>query len=119
MSTEDKIVPVHYEPPATYDLDLEILAISALRQKANAHCKAHTLEHIEFYLLIYITEGQCVHMVDFESIDCARGSLICYKYPNQWGSEKNSRAILMVIIIFNTIRISLTACQAWGLPLGL
>ncbi len=81
-STDEKIIPVHYEPPATYNLDLEIFSISSLRQRASAQCRIHTLEHIEFYLLIYITEGQCMHMVDFESIACAKGSLLVLR-PGQ------------------------------------
>jgi len=81
-SANDEIVPVYYEPAATYNLDLEIFPISALRQRATAQCRIHSLEHIEFYLLIYITEGQCLHMVDFESIDCAQGSLLVLR-PGQ------------------------------------
>ncbi|HEC19784.1 MAG TPA: helix-turn-helix domain-containing protein [Gammaproteobacteria bacterium] len=81
-SGDDRIVPVSYEPPATYNLDLEIFSISALRRRATAQCRIQTLEHIEFYLLIYITEGQCLHMVDFESIACAQGSLLVLR-PGQ------------------------------------
>ncbi|HEC19990.1 MAG TPA: helix-turn-helix domain-containing protein [Gammaproteobacteria bacterium] len=81
-SGDDRIVPVSYEPPATYNLDLEIFSISALRRRVTAQCRIHTLEHIEFYLLIYITEGQCLHMVDFESIACAQGSLLVLR-PGQ------------------------------------
>jgi len=75
-------MPVHYEPPATYNLDLEIFSISSLKQRASAQCRTHSLEHIECYLLIYITEGQCMHMVDFESIACAKGSLLVLR-PGQ------------------------------------
>lgn len=81
-SIENKIVPVQYDPPTTYGLDLEILPICTLRQRSNAQCRIHTLECIEFHLLIYITEGQCNHMVDFESIACTQGSFLVLR-PGQ------------------------------------
>jgi AraC-like DNA-binding protein len=81
-SENEKIVPVQYDPPTSYGLDLEILSISSLRQRSNSQCRIHTLECIEFYLLIYIAEGQCTHMVDFESIACTQGSLLVLR-PGQ------------------------------------
>lgn len=81
-SADDKIVPVQYDPPTSYGLDLEILPICTLRQRSNAQCRIHTLECIEFHLLIYISEGQCTHMVDFESIACTQGSLLVLR-PGQ------------------------------------
>ncbi len=80
--TNNTIVPIYYEPPAAYNLDLEIFPLSALRQRANTQRKTHTIEHIEFYLLIYVTEGQCLHMIDFESITCTEGSLLVLR-PGQ------------------------------------
>jgi len=82
MPMDNRIVPVQYEPPAAYDLDLEIFPISALRQRADVQHRTHIVEHIEFYLLIYVTEGQCSHMVDFESIACTQGSLLVLR-PGQ------------------------------------
>ena len=82
VPTDARIVPVYYEPATTYNLDLEVFPVSALRQRANTQCGAHTIEHIEFYLLIYITEGRCRHMVDFETIACAQGSLLVVR-PGQ------------------------------------
>jgi len=82
MSANSKIVPVSYEPPATYSLDLDVFPVLALRQRINAQHRTHTVEHIEFYLLIYVVEGQCLHMVDFESIACTQGSLLVLR-PGQ------------------------------------
>lgn len=95
---ENKIVPVQYDPPTTYDLDLEILPIRSLRQRASAQCRIHTLECIDFYLLIYITEGQCTHMVDFESIACMQGSLLVLR-PGQiqrFDMSKNWQGFMLI-----------------------
>ncbi len=77
---DNTIVPVHYAPPPDYCLDLEIFSIAALRKRAGA--RMQSLEHIDFYLLIYLTQGQCTHMIDFESIPCRAGSLLVL-HPGQ------------------------------------
>jgi len=75
------IMPVYYEPPATYGLDLEIMPIAVLRQRVSKNY-LRTRERIDFHLMIYLTEGRCTHMVDFESIDCRQGSLLML-HPGQ------------------------------------
>lgn len=70
-----EIIPVRYVPPDGYGLDLEIFPVSELRQRAGSKM-LQTTERIEFYLLIYVTEGRCTHMADFESIACEPGSLL-------------------------------------------
>ncbi len=70
-----EIAPIGYNPPATYKLHLEIFPVSALKQRVGVDY-SWSLERIEFHLLIYITEGRCTHVVDFESIVCGQGSLL-------------------------------------------
>lgn len=70
-----EIPHLHYAPPAGYGLDMEIFPISALRQRAGSKILKAT-KRIEFYLLVYVTEGRCTHMADFELIACESGSLL-------------------------------------------
>lgn len=70
-----EITRAYYKPPTSYGLSLEIFPVSVLRQRVSADY-LRTLERIEFHLLIFITEGHCMHMVDFESIACGQGSLL-------------------------------------------
>lgn len=71
----NEIIPVRYAPPDGYGLDLEIFPVSALRRRVSTKM-LQTAERIEFYMLIYVTEGRCTHTADFESITCEPGSLL-------------------------------------------
>ncbi len=77
----DEVAPVHYNPPASYGLDLEILPLSVLKRRVSAE-HLRSPQRIDFHLLICVTEGHCRHMVDFESIACAPGSLLTLR-PGQ------------------------------------
>lgn len=70
-----EITPIGYSPPAAYKLLMEILPVSALKQRVGVDYVC-ALEQIKFHLLIYIAQGHCTHVVDFESIACAPGSLL-------------------------------------------
>ncbi len=74
-SVKAAITQIGYAPPTGYDLDLEIFPISALRQRVSAK-RLQLAERIAFYMLIYVSDGCCRHMVDFEFIDCEPGSLL-------------------------------------------
>lgn len=74
-TASDKITQVRYAPPDGYALDLEIFPVSALRKRVSARM-LQTTERIEFYMLIYVTEGRCTHMADFELFACEPGSLL-------------------------------------------
>ena len=75
------ITPVHYNPPSSHGLDLEIFPVSMLRRRASVD-QLRTAERIQFHLLICVTEGHCTHMVDFEPIACESGSLLMLR-PGQ------------------------------------
>ncbi len=70
---DNKITQVRYAPPDGYSLDLEVFPVSALRQRVSTKM-LQSAERIEFYMLIFVTEGRCTHMVDFELFDCEPGS---------------------------------------------
>lgn len=72
---------VGYKPPSAYDLDLEVLPVSVLRRRVSSRY-LHAFERIEFNLILYVTEGRCTHIVDFESVDCTPGSLLVL-HPGQ------------------------------------
>jgi len=71
----NEITPVGYNPPGSYELDLEIFQVSVLRRRVSADYM-RTLQRIEFHLMIYVAKGSCTHMVDFESVTCHQGSLL-------------------------------------------
>ncbi|WP_347986572.1 AraC family ligand binding domain-containing protein [Methylomonas sp. AM2-LC] len=75
LPEKNAIQKINYMPQAGYDLDLEIFPVSVLRQRVSAK-RLQLTERIAFYMLIFISDGQCRHMVDFEWIDCVPGSLL-------------------------------------------
>lgn len=77
----DPVTPVQYTPPAGYRLDLEIYPVATLRAKARRIGPRRT-ERTDFHVLIYVTAGRYRHMVDFETFDCAAGSLLALQ-PGQ------------------------------------
>jgi AraC-like DNA-binding protein len=80
-SKQNIFTNIRYAPPAGYDLDLEILPVSALRQKMSGK-NSQLTERIEFYMLIYVTEGHCKHWVDFDLLECVPGTLLIFQ-PGQ------------------------------------
>lgn len=79
--TTNAITQICYAPPPGYDLDLEVFPVSVLRQRVGAN-RVQDTERIAFYMLIYVTDGRCKHMVDFELLDCAPGTLLVFQ-PGQ------------------------------------
>ncbi|NJN40469.1 MAG: AraC family transcriptional regulator [Gammaproteobacteria bacterium] len=69
------VTPVEYTPPVGYGLDLEVYPESVLRRRAQS-VDLSGVERIEFHCLIHVTAGRYRHMVDFEFLDCAAGSLV-------------------------------------------
>jgi len=79
--TPREIAWVGYNPPASYGLDLEIFPFSEARQRVGME-HLRTPRRLEFYALLYFTEGRCTHMVDFEELACQPGSLLVMR-PGQ------------------------------------
>lgn len=72
---------VGYRPPGEYPLDLEVFSVAELRRRVDiAHFRA--AHRIEFYLLICITRGKCLHTVDFRPVNCEAGTLLTVR-PSQ------------------------------------
>lgn len=69
------VTPVEYTPPAGYRLDVEIYPVATLRRRARRIGPRRT-ERADFHVLIYVTAGRYRHMVDFETFECAAGSLL-------------------------------------------
>jgi AraC-like DNA-binding protein len=70
-----QIVPVRYEAPASYELDLEVFPLSEFRRRVSAE-HLRTPQRVDFHMLLYVTRGRCSHMVDFETHSCRRGTLL-------------------------------------------
>lgn len=75
------IQKVRYHPPEVHGLDIEVLPVAELRERAGDH-GIGMLHRIDFYLLLCITDGKCTHMVDFEPVDCTSGSVLLM-HPSQ------------------------------------
>jgi AraC-like DNA-binding protein len=69
------VTPVAYAPPSGYSLDVELYPAVELRRRAG-NVELRGFERIDFHCLLYVTAGRYVHMVDFDMLDCMRGSLI-------------------------------------------
>lgn len=72
---------IGYAPPAGYGFDIEVVAMRELRARAPA-ADLRRPHRIEFHELIFVTHGECAHVVDFEPIRCQPGSLLVLQ-PSQ------------------------------------
>lgn len=72
---------VSFTPPTSYGLDIEVISFADLRKRIleNRFRQAH---QINFYLLMLITQGHCMPVVDYLPIACTAGSLVLMS-PNQ------------------------------------
>ena len=71
----EQIIQVRYEAPAGYELDLEIFSLSEFRRRVSAE-HLRKPQRVDFHVLLYVTKGRCLHMVDFETIPCKCGTLL-------------------------------------------
>lgn len=69
------VTPVGYAPPNGYALDIEVYPVAELRRRVG-NVEQRGFERVDFHGLLYVTPGSYVHIVDFELLDCMRGSLI-------------------------------------------
>jgi len=69
------VKPVAYTPPTDYVHDIEVYPVAELRRRASRF-DALGIERIDFHCLIHVTAGRYRHMVDFETFDCAAGSVL-------------------------------------------
>lgn len=72
---------IGYAPPASYAFDIEVVAMRELRARAPA-AEMRKPHRIEFHELIFVTRGECTHVVDFEPIRCKPGSVLVLQ-PSQ------------------------------------
>jgi AraC-like DNA-binding protein len=70
-----------YRPANPYPYDLEIFRVSELKQRTREEAMHWTYSY-EFYMLICVTQGQCVQLVDFEPVSCTVGTLLMLR-PGQ------------------------------------
>ncbi|MFJ7566207.1 helix-turn-helix domain-containing protein [Herminiimonas sp. NPDC097707] len=71
----EQLIPVHYHPPAGYALDLEIFPLSEFRRRVSVEHLRQS-QRVDFHMLLYVTQGRCTHIVDFEPLACERGTLL-------------------------------------------
>ena len=81
QSARGPVSPVHYAPPPEHVLDVELYPAAELRRRVLS-VESRGAERIDFLCLIFVTEGRYAHMVDFETFDCAAGSVLALQ-PGQ------------------------------------
>src|SRR5580658_8110244 len=72
------IEQLHYRASETYPLDLEIFPVSDLRRRVGAKFLRSTHRY-RFHMLLCVTRGECIHMIDFKIIACKPGSLLAFQ----------------------------------------
>jgi AraC-like DNA-binding protein len=70
-----------YHPANPYPYDLEVFSVSDLKRRTRAAAMRWTYSY-EFFMLICITQGQCVQIVDFEPVSCSAGTFLALR-PGQ------------------------------------
>jgi AraC-like DNA-binding protein len=80
---------LNYRASGSYPLDLEIFSVSDLRQRVGEGFLRSTHRY-RFHMLVYVTRGECTHMIDFELIACKPGSLLAASpaQAHRFGFEK-------------------------------
>lgn len=79
---------IGYRPSGDYQLDLEVFSIEELRRRVDS-AKLRAPQRIEFYQLICVSEGTCMHTVDFKPVRCEPGTLLMLRpaQAQQFGPE--------------------------------
>uniref|UniRef100_Q46MJ3 Transcriptional regulator, AraC family n=2 Tax=Cupriavidus TaxID=106589 RepID=Q46MJ3_CUPPJ len=72
---------VDYSPAKPYSYDLEVFRLSDLKRRSGADALRRSYSY-EFYMLICVTEGKCIQLVDFEAVPCRAGTLLIL-HPGQ------------------------------------
>jgi AraC-like DNA-binding protein len=72
---------LNYRPANVYPFDLEVFSVSDLKRRTGAVAMRWTYSY-EFFMLICITEGACVQIVDFEPVSCSAGTFLVLR-PGQ------------------------------------
>ena len=72
---------IRYHPAKAYPYDLEIFRVSDLKKRTSEEGMLRTYNY-EFYMIILVTDGQCVQLVDFNSVSCNPGDLLLLR-PGQ------------------------------------
>lgn len=89
---------ISYQPAKPYPYDLEIFLVSDLKRRTGAEAMQRTYSYA-FYMLICVTKGQCVQLVDFEPISCGTGTLLAIR-PGQahnFGSDEDWDGWIMLV----------------------
>ena len=75
LASSKQIIPVRYDAPAGYALDLEMFRLSEFRRRVSVE-HLRKPQRVDFHVLLYVTQGRCSHMVDFEPLACRQGTLL-------------------------------------------
>ena len=70
-----------FHPATPYPYDLEVFSVSDLRRRTAAAAMRWTYSY-EFFMLICVTRGECVQVVDFEPVSCSAGTFLVLR-PGQ------------------------------------
>lgn len=72
---------IHYQPEGSHPYDLEIFRVSELRRRTSPE-GMHRAYGYTFYMLVLVTEGRCIQLLDFEPRPGQAGSLLVVR-PGQ------------------------------------
>jgi AraC-like DNA-binding protein len=72
---------IGFRPAKPYPYSLETFRVSDLRRRTSAEGMHRTYSY-EFYMLLCVTSGRCVQVVDFEPVSCSPGTLLALR-PGQ------------------------------------
>ncbi|EGQ7672177.1 helix-turn-helix domain-containing protein [Vibrio cholerae] len=79
---DDKnIEHIRYQPSKSYPFDLEIFSVRDLMERTGKKNIVKTYNY-EFFMLLLITTGSCVQIVDFTPVACSPGNILTIK-PGQ------------------------------------
>lgn len=70
-----------YHPSRPYPYAVEVFDVADLKQRTKAEAM-HLTYSYEFYMLILVTRGECVQVIDFERVLCSAGTMLILR-PGQ------------------------------------
>ncbi|AXF84889.1 Arabinose operon regulatory protein [Ephemeroptericola cinctiostellae] len=81
------VIPISFDPPASYLLDIEVLPMAVFKHRLN-DTVAHTQRAL-FYMMFVVTKGDLIHAVDSATHHCHAHDCLLIK-PNQIHQFSNS-----------------------------
>lgn len=98
MSTTAQVRDTHFDNARLADIGVEVLSLDALRSRVSADRLAEA-ERVDFLFVLLISEGTCEHLIDFQPVRLAPGSVVVVRpgQVQQWRMHPGVQGLLCLV----------------------